>query len=200
MPPADSDDWTMSLLTTEEENVLLPILRMLSDSSDSSQGSEDYSDDTEYDHIVSVDQQLDSSTEDFHSDTSVNEGYSLTAAELDDIGQVLATPERDQFTNRAITDQVIDRQDVTIDNFDGQDQINNGRTDVPKFCYFCETRGKPEQVYTSHDLGDESGRVTCPALREIRCSLCGAAGVFVHTEPRCQNNWGKLCNVQFWYS
>lgn len=53
------------------------------------------------------------------------------------------------------------------------------------FCGFCKRNKEPESVYTSHQLRDPNGQVTCPQLFKYRCELCGATGAEAHTRSYC---------------
>lgn len=52
-------------------------------------------------------------------------------------------------------------------------------------CGFCKRNREPSQVYLSHKLKDESGKVTCPQLSRHICELCGATGPEAHTRSYC---------------
>jgi hypothetical protein len=55
-------------------------------------------------------------------------------------------------------------------------------------CNFCKKNGEPWQMYCSHNLRDEFGRVTCPVLYRYRCPWCGATGEYAHTASYCPSN------------
>ena len=52
-------------------------------------------------------------------------------------------------------------------------------------CVFCRNNGETEAVYTSHQLKDKLGRVTCPILRAYTCPTCGSNGDNAHTIKYC---------------
>lgn len=52
-------------------------------------------------------------------------------------------------------------------------------------CPFCKQNGEPEEMWSSHELRDATGRVTCPILFKYRCSQCGATGPKAHTLKYC---------------
>ena len=43
-------------------------------------------------------------------------------------------------------------------------------------------------IYTSHRLTDSQGRLECPHLRKLVCTLCGATGDQAHTRNYCPSN------------
>ncbi|XP_018493925.1 uncharacterized protein LOC100907596 [Galendromus occidentalis] len=54
------------------------------------------------------------------------------------------------------------------------------------FCRFCQTNGDPPEVYQSHSLRSDDGKVTCPVLREYNCPICNnGGGDFAHTIKYC---------------
>uniref|UniRef100_A0AAT9FG59 Nanos n=1 Tax=Enchytraeus japonensis TaxID=228735 RepID=A0AAT9FG59_9ANNE len=59
-----------------------------------------------------------------------------------------------------------------------------------KVCVFCRNNGEPEAVYTSHQLKDPEGNVTCPILYIYTCPICGANGKQSHTIKYCPYNTG----------
>ncbi|XP_069129709.1 uncharacterized protein [Argopecten irradians] len=61
-------------------------------------------------------------------------------------------------------------------------------------CKFCKTNGETKGFYTSHDLKDAKGLVTCPVLRTFRCPICNATGDHAHTVTYCPFGSGK-CSV-----
>ena len=61
----------------------------------------------------------------------------------------------------------------------------------PRFgghCNFCKKNGESREVYCSHQLRDDVGRVTCPVLFRYRCPWCGATGENAHTVSYCPVN------------
>lgn len=55
-------------------------------------------------------------------------------------------------------------------------------------CNFCKKNGESRQVYGSHQLHDDVGRVTYPVLFRYRCPWCGATGEHAHTVSYCPTN------------
>ena len=55
----------------------------------------------------------------------------------------------------------------------------------PHYCRFCRQNGETAEVYRSHTLRSEDGRVTCPVLREYTCPMCQATGDAAHTRRYC---------------
>ncbi|CAK1541362.1 unnamed protein product [Leptosia nina] len=55
---------------------------------------------------------------------------------------------------------------------------------LPQYCRFCRNNGERETVCKSHVLRIE-GRVTCPILRALKCTKCGAHGDDAHTIKYC---------------
>jgi protein nanos 1 len=63
-----------------------------------------------------------------------------------------------------------------------------------KVCVFCRNNGEAEAVYSSHQLKDPEGAVTCPILYIYTCPICGANGKSAHTIKYCPYNTGDtLC-------
>lgn len=60
-----------------------------------------------------------------------------------------------------------------------------------KVCVFCRNNGEPESVYSSHQLKDPEGNVTCPILYIYTCPICGANGKQSHTIKYCPYNNGS---------
>ncbi|KAI6652645.1 nanos 4 [Oopsacas minuta] len=63
--------------------------------------------------------------------------------------------------------------------------LNRDRYKKVRFCVFCQSSKQPEQVYRSHILKDQQGRVVCPFLRSYTCPLCCANGDDAHTIKYC---------------
>ena len=57
-----------------------------------------------------------------------------------------------------------------------------------KICVFCRNNGENEAVYSTHQLKDAQGRVTCPVLYIYTCPICGATGEHAHTIKYCPMN------------
>jgi len=55
-------------------------------------------------------------------------------------------------------------------------------------CGFCKRNGEIHTIYTSHRLTDSQGKVECPQLRMLVCTLCGATGDQAHTRNYCPSN------------
>ncbi|KAL8219846.1 UNVERIFIED_CONTAM: hypothetical protein K2H54_034880 [Gekko kuhli] len=60
-----------------------------------------------------------------------------------------------------------------------------------QICQFCKHNGESKNVYSSHPLKREDGRVVCPILRNYVCPLCGATADKAHTLKYCPLNQGK---------
>uniref|UniRef100_A0A4W3GCR1 Nanos-type domain-containing protein n=1 Tax=Callorhinchus milii TaxID=7868 RepID=A0A4W3GCR1_CALMI len=54
-----------------------------------------------------------------------------------------------------------------------------------KLCMFCKNNGESLNIYASHILKDNEGKVVCPVLRSYTCPLCSASGDNAHTEQYC---------------
>ncbi|XP_060113518.1 nanos homolog 2 [Heteronotia binoei] len=66
---------------------------------------------------------------------------------------------------------------------------SSGGTD--QICQFCKHNGESRNVYSSHRLKREDGKVVCPILRNYICPLCGATADKAHTLKYCPLNQGK---------
>ncbi|MGH0190725.1 UNVERIFIED_CONTAM: hypothetical protein FKN15_050275 [Acipenser sinensis] len=58
-------------------------------------------------------------------------------------------------------------------------------------CGFCKQNGETVQVYSSHWLRTEDGKVCCPVLRKYVCPFCKATGDRVHTRRYCPRQQGQ---------
>ncbi|XP_074059673.1 nanos homolog 3 isoform X2 [Macrotis lagotis] len=52
-------------------------------------------------------------------------------------------------------------------------------------CSFCKHNGESRNIYLSHSLKDEEGRVVCPILRKYVCPQCRATQDNAHTKRFC---------------
>ncbi len=52
-------------------------------------------------------------------------------------------------------------------------------------CNFCKNNGEVEAIYSSHNMKDSLGKVTCPILRDFKCPKCGESGDYAHTNKYC---------------
>ncbi|CAH8583382.1 unnamed protein product [Heterobilharzia americana] len=52
-------------------------------------------------------------------------------------------------------------------------------------CVFCRNNGESPEVYVTHEVKDQNGRVTCPVLRILSCPNCHATGDHAHTIRYC---------------
>lgn len=75
-------------------------------------------------------------------------------------------------------------------------QQNSASRRQGKNCAFCFQNKEPSRVYTSHELKDSLGNVTCPQLAKHVCEVCGATGKMAHTRSYCPNiiAMRELCN------
>jgi len=65
-----------------------------------------------------------------------------------------------------------------------------------KVCVFCRNNGEAEAVYSSHQLKDPEGAVTCPILYIYTCPICGANGKSAHTIKYCPYNTGDTICIR----
>lgn len=56
------------------------------------------------------------------------------------------------------------------------------------FCKVCKDAGEPDCIYTSHNVKNRDGIVTCPKLKSIVCFQCGKRG---HTSSYCKTRSNK---------
>ncbi len=59
-----------------------------------------------------------------------------------------------------------------------------------KICVFCRNNGESEAVYTTHQLKNAQGQITCPVLYIYTCPICNASGEKAHTIKYCPLNTG----------
>ncbi|XP_044514384.1 nanos homolog 3 [Gracilinanus agilis] len=52
-------------------------------------------------------------------------------------------------------------------------------------CTFCKHNGESRNIYLSHSLKDDEGRVVCPILRKYVCPQCRATQDNAHTKRFC---------------
>uniref|UniRef100_G3WAV8 Nanos-type domain-containing protein n=2 Tax=Sarcophilus harrisii TaxID=9305 RepID=G3WAV8_SARHA len=52
-------------------------------------------------------------------------------------------------------------------------------------CTFCKHNGESQNIYLSHTLKDQEGRVVCPILRKYVCPQCRATQDNAHTKRFC---------------
>ncbi|GFY66550.1 nanos-type domain-containing protein [Trichonephila inaurata madagascariensis] len=57
-----------------------------------------------------------------------------------------------------------------------------------EICRFCLQNNERPECYSTHQLKDEDGRVTCHVLRKYVCDICGATGDTAHTLSYCPYN------------
>ena len=65
------------------------------------------------------------------------------------------------------------------------------KPNASRVCVFCRNNGEAESVYTSHQLKDPEGNITCPILYIYTCPICGANGKSAHTIKYCPYNTGE---------
>ena len=58
-------------------------------------------------------------------------------------------------------------------------------------CLFCRKNDEPESVYSTHQIKDAEGNITCPTLAAYKCRICGATGQKAHTVRHCPENKKK---------
>lgn len=64
-------------------------------------------------------------------------------------------------------------------------------------CVFCRNNGEPEAVFSSHNLKDPEGNITCPILYIYTCPICGANGKSAHTIKYCPYNTGEPLQASY---
>jgi len=57
-----------------------------------------------------------------------------------------------------------------------------------KKCNFCFNNKEPVEVWSSHNLKDDSGKIACHILRKYVCPKCKATGDKAHTNRYCPKN------------
>ncbi|KAK6468050.1 nanos-like protein 2-like [Huso huso] len=58
-------------------------------------------------------------------------------------------------------------------------------------CGFCKQNDETVQVYSSHCLRTDDGKVCCPVLRNYVCPFCKATGDRAHTRRYCPRQQGQ---------
>jgi len=64
----------------------------------------------------------------------------------------------------------------------GKGGRRDDRPVIKLYCKVCHDSGKSEELYTSHRVKDQTGKVVCPTLLALECNYCYAAG---HTVKYC---------------
>ncbi|KAM4605924.1 nanos homolog 2 [Polymixia lowei] len=91
---------------------------------------------------------------------------------------------RDQLQARPRMDSKNSNDSINLSSSSSLSDINCSMTYLD-FCRFCKQNGESAEIYRSHRLKSNDGKVICPILWSYTCPICYSTGDNAHTRRYC---------------
>jgi len=132
------------------------------------------------------------------SDLTIQTGSSPTSSIMGDVLSRHVSPDavEDILTKAKLIEILRERERLQRSKARRIQKKGASGSATGKVCVFCRNNGEAEAVYTSHQLKDPEGAVTCPILYIYTCPICGANGKNAHTIKYCPYNTGDTICIR----